>query len=71
MAAFNANRLACSASPVIVVTIPPMRSERAEWSPISPEAAATSRIALVASSAAATPSRAARRASCSRGLNVG
>ena len=67
MAALSASRLVCSAMPVIVSTMPPIRSERAESSPIasdtSRELSATWRIASVACCAAATPSWATPRAS--------
>ena len=66
IAALSASRLVCSAMPVIVSTIPPMRSERAESSWIaaetSSEEAATWRIASDAWLAASTPCSATVRA---------
>ena len=70
IAAFSASRFVCSAMPVIVATMPPIRSERSARSRIAPptrsEDAATSRIATVARSAAAAPSRPAACASSAR-----
>ena len=67
IAALSASRLVCSAIPVIVSTMPPIRCERAESCSIAPatccEDAATPRIASVACSAASTPLSATRRAS--------
>ena len=67
IAAFSASRLVCSAIPVIVPTMPPMRSERLVSSrdrlADAEEEAATSRIASLAELAASTPSSATARAS--------
>ena len=69
MAALSASRLVCSAMPVIVSTMPPIRSDCGRRGPGSrrrpaAEESATWRIAPVACSAALTPSRATSRACC-------
>ena len=66
IAAFRASRLVCSAMPVMVSTIPPIRSERSPRSRIVAAAscaeARTASIASVAERAAAVPDSATERA---------
>ena len=66
IAALSASRLVCSAIPVIVSTIPPIRSERADSASMAPaiscDVRATWRIASDAELAASTPCAAIVRA---------